>query len=83
MAINLRRERTLAAARRLSEITGEPMVTEIERALLERLDRLEVDRRARKQRIAKLSALITADWPEEMKSGDPTRHLYDEAGLPR
>ena len=70
MAINLRRERTLAAARRLSEITGEPMVTEIERALLERLDRLEVDRRARKQRIAKLSAAIAADWPEEMTSGD-------------
>ena len=83
MAINLRRERTLEAARRLSELTGEPMVTEIERALLERLERLEVDRTARKQRIAKLSASISAQWPDEMMTGDPTRHLYDDAGLPK
>lgn len=83
MAINLRREQSLAAARRLSELTGEPMVTEIERALLERLARVEHDQATRKRRVAALAAAITAEWPQEMLSGDPTTALYDDAGLPK
>lgn len=83
MAINIRNPNTLEAARRLSEITGEPMTVEIEKAVQERLDRLRRHDRDRLTLSKRLRKDASTRWPERLRTGDPAAALYDEKGLPR
>lgn len=84
MAINIRRERTLEAARRLAAISGEPMVTEIEIAVLERLERVERESQERVDYVFQVVGEVTPQLkPEFWAKVDPSEDLYDENGLPR
>jgi len=82
MALNIRKESTLEALRELADITGQPMTTELESAVIERLARL---RQRRTDRLADLKAICqdTAKrWPSDQKTGDLTDSLYDDRGIP-
>lgn len=83
MALNLKSEVTHRHARELSKLTGETMAEAVDRALVERLERIRRtrERKAVVEQILEIgrecAALPVLDHrsPEEM--------LYDENGLPK
>jgi antitoxin VapB len=84
--LNIKNERVYELARELSAATGESMTGAIEKALVERLERVRrresmsvEDRRREIEGIIDRMAPLLGDLPE-----DPTAFLYDEeTGLPR
>lgn len=83
MSLNIKNEETHRRARKLAHLTGETMTEAVDRAVVERLERVSRIRN-RERRVERLlqigrecAALPVLDErsPEEM--------LYDEQGLPK
>lgn len=87
MSLNIKNPQTHALARDLARLTGETITAAITTAVRERLERLhgsEVStRRAKAERLRALAEDAALRWGTEMRTGDPTTALYDDAGLPR
>ncbi len=81
MGLNIKNERVEALARRLASRTGETMTGAIEKALEERLERVD-NQNDKAERLRRIRA-ITADLPPP-PPGVNSDHsdLYDEDGLP-
>lgn len=82
VALNIKNEDTVAAARELAALTGESMTQAIDTAVRERLDALLDADEARRARLRELLIEMQAAWGPHDGS-DPTAFLYDEeTGLP-
>lgn len=83
MSLNIKNEQTHERARQLSKLAGESMTEAVDRAIVERIDRIQRARnqKAISKRLLKIgqecAALPVLDkrTPEEM--------LYDQDGLPK
>ena len=82
MALNIRNESTLEALRELADITGQPMTTELENAVVERLARLRTRKADRLVRLKMICQDTAGRWPSDQRSGDLTDALYDDRGIP-
>ncbi|MEI6620840.1 MAG: type II toxin-antitoxin system VapB family antitoxin [Actinomycetes bacterium] len=82
MALNIRNESTLEALRELAAITGRPMTTELESAVVERLARLRTRKADRLVRLQRICQDTAQRWPSAQRSGDLTDALYDDRGIP-
>lgn len=82
VALNIKNEDTVGAARELAALTGESITQAIDTAVRERLKSLRVDESSRRARLETLLADMQEAWgPHD--GGDPTAFLYDpETGLP-
>lgn len=83
MALNIRNETTLDALRELATITGQPMTSELELAVTERLERLRTRRAERLTRLERICRDSAQRWPKAQRTGDPTQVLYDDQGIPK
>jgi hypothetical protein len=88
MPLTIDNRTTLAAAERLAELTHEPVQDAVDKAIKDRLARLEAERdvewEARWQRIEKLQAEL-AKLPklDPRSPQEIADDLYDEYGLPK
>lgn len=82
VALNIKNEQTVDAARRLAALTGESLTQAIDVAVRERLARMEQGSMSdRLSALEELSGRTSALWPAD--GTDPTEYLYDaETGLP-
>jgi antitoxin VapB len=82
VALNIKNEDTVAAARELAALTGESITQAIDTAVRERLNSLHAAEDARRARLRALLTEMRVAWgPRD--GGDPTAFLYDEeTGLP-
>ena len=87
MAMNIKSERALKAARQLANRTGETLTTAITIAVEERLARLEAGDSKRARDLVDQLMAIGADagprWSEPYRSTDHGELLYDRRGLPQ
>jgi len=82
VALNIKNEETVAAARELAALTGESITQAIDTAVRERLESLHVDESSRRARLEALLVDMQEAWGPHDGS-DPTAFLYDpETGLP-
>ena len=82
VALNIKNEDTVAAARELAALTGESITQAIDTAVRERLGSLHEAEDARRARLRALLTEMRAAWGPHDGS-DPTAFLYDEeTGLP-
>lgn len=82
VALNIRNENTLDALRQLATITGQPMTSELELAVTERLERLRTRKAQRLTRLERICQETAQRWPADQRTGDPTAILYDDSGIP-
>jgi antitoxin VapB len=82
VALNIKNEETVAAARELAALTGESITQAIDTAVRERLRRERVSVEDRWSAIHRLTLQMQEAWGPHDGS-DPTAFLYDpETGLP-
>lgn len=83
VALNIKNEQTVDAARRLAALTGESLTQAIDVAVRERLERMETDAAQTSSRLEEVIRRMQDAWGPHDGS-DPTAFLYDDAtGLPR
>ena len=87
MPINIKNERVTEMANRLAEQTGENLTDAVGRAVEEKLERLDAERR-QKEKSVRLRAWwaeyqMQARGSEEWRKWDWEADLYDERGLPK
>lgn len=83
MALNIKNEETHRLATELARLTGVSITDAVTEALKERLDRLEVNRQARYERLMWIVNDCASRMSPELKALDHGEYLYGEDGLPR
>ncbi len=83
MALNIKNEETHRLATELARLTGVSITEAVTKALVDQLDRLEVNRQARYERLREMISETSALMSPETKLLDHGELLYDEDGLPK
>jgi len=83
MALNIKNEETHRLATELARLTGVSITEAVTQALNDQLDRLEVTRQARYERLMWIVNDCASRMSPETKALDHGEFLYGEDGLPR
>ena len=83
MALNIKNEETHRLATELARLTGVSITEAVTKALMDQLDRLEVTRQARYERLREMIRETSALMSPETKLLDHGELLYGEDGLPK
>ena len=84
MSLNIKNEKTHRRVRELARLTGESMTAAVDKAVLERLERVrDPNKSGLAERLLKIGRECAPLWKEPYKSMDHGDLLYDEKGLPK
>lgn len=88
MPLNIKKKQTHEAARRLAKLTGESLTEAVDKAIQERLERVEVqatiDEEELRRRIRQIQDdLAKAPIYDRRTAREILEDMYDEDGLPR
>jgi len=84
MSLNIKNEKTHRLVRELARATGESMTAAVDKAVQERLQRVQRSKKGTlTERLLQIGRECAAHMKEPYRSIDHGEMLYDEKGLPK